>query len=88
MKLALRSTLVMLFMMLPFAAGAAEEGAAEQKDEEAKYADTIKIFEQASSTTATAMRCSPPSARPGSSSVGRMAKGGSMPRVIMLATRR
>ena len=47
MKLALRSTLVMLFMMLPFAAGAAEEGAAEQKDEEAKYADTIKIFEQA-----------------------------------------
>ena len=42
MKLTLRSTLVLLFMVLPFAVSAAEE-----KDEEAKYAETIKIFKEA-----------------------------------------
>jgi len=40
MKFTLRSTLVLLFMVLPFAVSAAE-------DEEAKYAETIKIFKEA-----------------------------------------
>ncbi len=42
MKLALRSTLALLFVALPFAVSLAED-----KDEEAKYAETIKIFEEA-----------------------------------------
>ena len=42
MKLSLRSTLVLLLLAFPFVGAWAEE-----QDQEAKYADTIKIFEQA-----------------------------------------
>ena len=42
MKLSLRSTLVLLLLAFPFVGASAEE-----QDQEGKYADTIKIFEQA-----------------------------------------
>ena len=54
-KVSMRSTLAVLLMVLPFAHGWAEEELAEpaekaekaEQDDEAKYAETIKIFEDA-----------------------------------------